>query len=442
MVMRVNDSRSGVVLGRGFKQPARLSLIMIWLFSVAVLAADTEDKMKSCDADCVAVGEWQFSVGLGAGVRLNPLVDGDDTPLIVLPEVSYYGNRFFLRNLEFGFSLLETERHQLNVVATPSYDQMYFNRWDPLNLSFSGGPGSGSTGLGEVNFSTITVSGRDHPSDGSLGPTGTPIPDPVEPSDLTLRGSTGVYVEINGTRISSSIELQGMDGNVISVSIRDGALAIDNLSANDQLVLVGDGPIELLDQNGKLADSSSEVSGANRISLSARGNSYVVSADPEAQAPPATKISYDNVSKRRISGLAGFEYGYYLPWMSAHLQVLQDVTGVHGGQEYRAALVFPWDFRTSKLALTVGANYKSEKVLDYYYGLDAADTVAAPNLLYSINSAGTETLLRLDWQRPITDKWTLRARLQYLDLPSQTVNSPLVAEDHVLSVFIGGVYHF
>ena len=61
-----------------------------------VVAADDECKQPS--AECVAVGGWNFSVALGAGVRTNPLVNGQGLPLVVVPQVSYYGERFFLDN--------------------------------------------------------------------------------------------------------------------------------------------------------------------------------------------------------------------------------------------------------------------------------------------------------------------------------------------------------
>lgn len=84
--------------------------------------------------DCVAVGHWNFSVGLGAGLRTNPLLHGDDIPLVVVPHVSYYGERFFLDDLDVGASLIETSHQTLSLVASPGYDRVYFYRSDLQNF--------------------------------------------------------------------------------------------------------------------------------------------------------------------------------------------------------------------------------------------------------------------------------------------------------------------
>lgn len=76
---------------------------------------------------------WQFSIGLGFGVRTNPVMDNDNIPLIVLPQLSYQGERFFIQNLDFGYALFQKDAQQLNLLLTPSYDQIFFNEWDVSN---------------------------------------------------------------------------------------------------------------------------------------------------------------------------------------------------------------------------------------------------------------------------------------------------------------------
>lgn len=430
---------------------ARLALAAFLAHSAAGMA-DTADRKGTCDAECVAVGQWQFTLGVGAGIRLNPLTDADDTPLFILPEVSYYGRRFFMRNLDVGFTLLETDRHQLNLLATPSYDQMYFNRWDPLNFTFAGGAGSASgtsaaARPGSSAYTSINISSTR--SGGGLGAS------PADPSDsgapgestdgggmLSVTGSVSadVQVEINGTLISMSSQVIGNEGNIINVSISDDLLSVDGISASDQLALLSDGTLELKDISGDLKAATMDVTGAERITVMAGPEAFVVNAQTRVESAPP-QISYDAVKKRRLSGLAGVEYSYSLPWASVHLQALQDFTNIHHGQEVRVAAVIPLDFSSHKFALTLGANHKSREILDYYYGIDATE-VASINGQYSIREGGTETLVRIDWQKPVNDKWTLRAKVQYLGLPSQITRSPLVAKDYVVSAFIGGVYHF
>ena len=70
---------------------------------------------------------WSVSFALGAGVRTNPVMDNDNIPLIVIPQISYEGERFFIQNLDIGYSVFEDDEHQLNLLLTPSYDQVFFD---------------------------------------------------------------------------------------------------------------------------------------------------------------------------------------------------------------------------------------------------------------------------------------------------------------------------
>jgi outer membrane protein len=109
------------------------------------LALATDKGCAEPSDDCVAVGGWSLSVALGAGVRTNPLVHGQDIPLVVVPQFSYYGKRFFIDNLDPGVTLLESDSNTLSLVASPGYDRVFFYRSDLQNIfigsttSFVGG---------------------------------------------------------------------------------------------------------------------------------------------------------------------------------------------------------------------------------------------------------------------------------------------------------------
>jgi MipA family protein len=98
--------------------------------------------------ECVAVGGWNLSVALGAGVRTNPVLHSKDIPLIVVPQFSYYGKRFFIDNLDPGVSLFEGDSNTLSLIASPGYDRVFFYRSDLQNF-FVGGATSVATG-GEI----------------------------------------------------------------------------------------------------------------------------------------------------------------------------------------------------------------------------------------------------------------------------------------------------
>jgi outer membrane protein len=102
------------------------------------------DDCTSTSDECVAVGHWSFSVALGAGIRTNPLRHSRDIPLIVVPQFSYYGKRFFIENLDPGVTLFDGETNTLSLIASPGYDRVFFYRSDLQNI-FVGGSASFST---------------------------------------------------------------------------------------------------------------------------------------------------------------------------------------------------------------------------------------------------------------------------------------------------------
>jgi MipA family protein len=105
--------------------------------SVALSCAGATFAGDDCAApsdECVAVGRWNLSVALGAGIRTNPLVHSQDIPLIVIPQFSYYGKRFFIDNLDPGVTLFEGNTNTLSLIASPGYDRVFFYRSDLQNI--------------------------------------------------------------------------------------------------------------------------------------------------------------------------------------------------------------------------------------------------------------------------------------------------------------------
>src|SRR5690606_12987875 len=139
---------------------------------------------------CSSDLEWQFSVALGIGVRTNPVLDNDDIPLLVLPEVSYNGERFFLQNLDLGVILVEDDVQQFNLLITPSYDQVFFDRWDANNF-------------------ILTAS--DTLTSPSFGPSVERLNLPVDTNQLRKRRMSGLAgFEYNRTLGSIDIQVHGL----------------------------------------------------------------------------------------------------------------------------------------------------------------------------------------------------------------------------------------
>jgi len=94
--------------------------------SIAVIWLGAATHVQAADNDPEG---WQISLGIGAGVRTNPVMDNSNIPLIIIPQVNYQGERLFLQNLDLGYELWTDDRHHISALLTPSYDQVFFHHW-------------------------------------------------------------------------------------------------------------------------------------------------------------------------------------------------------------------------------------------------------------------------------------------------------------------------
>jgi MipA family protein len=102
-------------------------------------AVGAEAPCNAPSPECAVVGRWEISAAFGVGSRSNPIVGKSDLPLVVIPRISYYGKRFFLENLDLGFTLYESDASSFNLIATPGYDRAFFFKSDLQNIFVPGG---------------------------------------------------------------------------------------------------------------------------------------------------------------------------------------------------------------------------------------------------------------------------------------------------------------
>lgn len=311
-----------------------VAAVVIGLASSLVgLMAQAQEHCGPNEAECVAVGTWEVQVAIGAGVRTNPLVSSDDIPLVLIPQISYYGKRVFLDNLELGFTLVDEPDWMLNALITPSTDGLYFFRDDWGRFALDGGLNLGSSYAPPME--------HDEPENSSDSP-----------------------------------QEAGRDG------------------ANDS----------------------------------------------PSPAQPMDAADAQDLRKRRVAGMAGLEASARMGTFEWQLQALTDATGVHNGEELRLALSTSKQAREHKLGLALGFSWKSAEVLEYYYGVSQGEA-STGRPAYRPDS-GTSPFVRLTWSRPASEAWRWLGSVQFEHLSDAVRDSPLVDEDQVLQVFVGGVYHF
>lgn len=112
-----------------------LTLLLLFAplsFACDVPADDTVD--ESPEAGCVETSRWQIGVALGAGVRTNPLEDGDHIPLVVLPDIAWYGEKAYFDNGELGYQFIDTRQWGAEAYLTIDRERAFFSFWQPANV--------------------------------------------------------------------------------------------------------------------------------------------------------------------------------------------------------------------------------------------------------------------------------------------------------------------
>ncbi len=330
-----------------FRRNLRKIFAPLVMLSLGATSAVGEEFCQRESSGCVPIGVWEFSLGIGVGGRSNPIVNSDDIPIVLLPSVSYYGERFFWQTDTLGFTLFESRRQMVNIVGTISYDQTFFNEWGVGNFAIESGAG----GAGRVvsNFQTDQVN------------------------------------------TAAAGDLLSADVINVDSELTPGA----GIPGED------DGPVE---------------------------------------EPTEGAIDLDRLHDRDLAGLMGLEYDFAAGSFSFTLQGLRDVTSVHDGSQLRAAISRLFVFDGNGVEVTLGAEWRDDKTLNYYYGVreDEVDDARHAHRLDSDLSY----YAKIDWRYRLTRRWELRGILHHRVFGDEIKNSPIVKEDFTTAVFFGGAYYF
>ncbi|WP_185960731.1 MipA/OmpV family protein [Aliidiomarina halalkaliphila] len=291
--------------------------------SFTLLASDIEDDIDACAENgkgCVDTRTWHFKLSAGYGERSNPLHGAKNLPIYVIPDVYYYGDRFFLDNGTLGYSLRQRSRFELSAITKFNLERAYF----ASNLTGFWLGNQVVSGSGDIGF--------------------TPPPDDSDPTGSS--GSSGLTLNI------------------------------------------------------------------------------------------------DDVASRKWAVDAGIQLDSY-PYQNLHLriQVLTDITGVHNGQQANVRVATPLQGRFGLIELGAELHWKSDDLIDYYYGIGPRDQGVPPAYYYQ-GSSVWQPALTLSWHYPLAEKWSWvsSGRMQWLG--SGMSDSPLVERRHVFTFFTGVQYRF
>lgn len=137
---------------------------------------------------------------------------------------------------------------------------------------------------------------------------------------------------------------------------------------------------------------------------------------------------------------AGMEFKKQFAGWEVGLEILQDVTGEHDGQEIELALEYQWNAGGFEFRPSVSLTWMSKKTVDYFYGVSSKE-VNPDRKAYSPGSSyeiGAEFMI----QRPIFGNYTIVGILGISTYGGDIKDSPIVDEDYSAEVGFGIMYTF
>jgi outer membrane protein len=157
----------------------------------------------------------------------------------------------------------------------------------------------------------------------------------------------------------------------------------------------------------------------------------------EPAAPPPQAI---RVPDRDYAIELGLEMLMDGEWGQATLRGFHDVSQTHKGFEISADYAWRWTRGRLSLSPSVGIAYKSDKLSDYYWGVNPLE--AGSTLVPYEASGGVDWNVGLRTSYYLTKSVRLAVSGDYERLHDSVALSPIVEDDHVIGYFAGVAWQF
>jgi outer membrane protein len=313
------------------------------LLAEPLLSVEEEAEIQQA-IDAYDERSWELGLAAGYGVRTNPLVDAGNIPMYGMINIAWFGEQFFFDNGDIGFTVYETDKLSINLMAHVNNERGMFE-W--LNNS--------RLGVQLASISAFPSGVVDESIDPDSDPEFDPELDEIDPE----------FAEIEGVPKSGGHDFP--IGN------------IDFLEAIE-------------------------------------------------------------TTKRSLSADGGVEMIYEDDWGDIQLQILSDISFTHKGFEVWASYAYPWQSGNWKVTPSVGLNWKSHNLLDYYYGVRPEEANFARPAYEA--SSGFNSFARLSISYRMTDHWGIVGVAEYEALSRSIRRSPFVDRQGIETLFIGIMYNF
>lgn len=114
-------------------------LLLAVLLAPWALTASAREAQTGCESTyCFGSSDLDISLGVGYGKRTNPLHFSDDRTLILLPDLAWYGESFYLDNTEVGYQWIQEASFAFETFFTLNKSNRDFQDEHPSSFNLDG----------------------------------------------------------------------------------------------------------------------------------------------------------------------------------------------------------------------------------------------------------------------------------------------------------------
>ena len=155
-------------------------------------------------------------------------------------------------------------------------------------------------------------------------------------------------------------------------------------------------------------------------------------------------VSVADISHRRWAIDAGLQLNWFFDKNTdISMQLVHDINSVYHGFNANIKLnrlIRLSSFPNTFLSLGVGANWNSDALVDYYYGIDQQDDLQ--NDVFYQGKSSINPFFSLAVSKRLTTNLGLKINIKRLLIDGNTADSPLVEKRQIDSLFLGMEYDF
>ncbi|MBF0379065.1 MAG: MipA/OmpV family protein [Desulfamplus sp.] len=193
------------------------------------------------------------------------------------------------------------------------------------------------------------------------------------------------------------------------------------------------GPFEVMTHNG--INATLKIFGTRDYSLALKGSILL-----EEGYDVEDSVHLKGMDELETLYYTGLEFqGEFADW-EISLEVLQDVSGEHDGQDVELGFEYKWTTGAFEFRPSLSLTWMSKETVDYSYGVSAREANATRPAYSPSSSYEIEAELMV--QRPIYGNFKAVGIASVSTFGKEIKDSPLVDKDYAVQMVLGVIYTF